>query len=161
MIDLADFREMVIRPALAHLDLSSPSAEALLMGTALAESGLEALRQYGGGPARGLFQMEPATHDDIFDHFLAYRPALRERLTALAAPTPPGAEQLAANLIYAAAMCRIHYRRVPAALSHVADAAAMARYWKDHYNTELGRGDPAHFEDLYVRHVQPLYEREA
>jgi len=48
----------------------------LRLGTAIVESGLAKRTQDGGGPARGLFQMEMARHDDIWRNDLAYRPAL-------------------------------------------------------------------------------------
>ena len=65
MLDPRQFAERVIRPALVKLRLQSPAAEALLLGTAVVESGLSALVQAGGGPALGLYQIEPATHADI------------------------------------------------------------------------------------------------
>lgn len=39
------------------------------------------------------------------------------------------------NLIYATAMCRVHYRRVPEPLPPAGDLEAQAAYWKAHYNT--------------------------
>lgn len=153
----AEFRSTVLGPALTHLGLQSPAAEALLLGTALAESGLRALCQQQG-PALGLFQMEPATHHDIHDNFLAYRPTLREGVMALAAPSPELERQLIGNLYYAAAMCRVHYRRVSAALPDPASPHEMALYWKAHYNTARGKGRTGHFERLYQRHVLPLYQ---
>ena len=45
---------MVIRPALSKINLWSPSAEELVLGTAIVESGLTYLRQWGDGPALGL-----------------------------------------------------------------------------------------------------------
>ncbi|KAF0118141.1 MAG: hypothetical protein FD149_866 [Rhodospirillaceae bacterium] len=77
MCDSAHFVTTVIRPTLLHLGLHSPAAEALLLGTAIQESRLGTyLRQTGGGPALGVYQMEPATHEDIWTNFLAYRPDL-------------------------------------------------------------------------------------
>ena len=51
---------LVIRPALKKLRLWSPSAEELVFGTAIVESGLTYLKQHGDGPALGLWQVEPA-----------------------------------------------------------------------------------------------------
>ena len=55
---------LVICPALEKLSLWSPSAEELVLGTAIVESGLTYLKQHGDGPALGLWQVEPATHDE-------------------------------------------------------------------------------------------------
>jgi len=140
-----DLLDLVIRPVLARLDLASASAEALLLGTALHESGgLRRLVQ-GGGPALGLYQIEPATHDDLWENFLRYRPALAERTEALAARWPARTTQLATNLAYATAIVRLIYLRVPEPLPVADDLAGLARYWKRHYNTSAGRGTAAAF----------------
>lgn len=143
----SDFLNQVIRPALTAINLDSPAAEQLLLATALQESDLRATVQLGGGPALGYFQMEPATHDDIWANFLRYRVELAASLRDLAgiAAGTPRAALLASNHRYAAAMTRVHYMRVPAPLPPAGDAAAMAAYWKDHYNTAGGAGSTAQF----------------
>ena len=80
----SEFLEQVIRPALQAIDLDSLAAEQLLLATALQESDLRNTVQMGGGPALGYFQMEPATHDDIWANFLRYRGALAGKVRALA-----------------------------------------------------------------------------
>lgn len=48
---------------------ASSSAVNLLLGTAAQESAFGTyLRQIGGGPARGVFQMAPATAKDIWEN---------------------------------------------------------------------------------------------
>ena len=134
-----DFLKGVIKPTLAWLHLESPAAEALLLGTALAESGLQYLFQLGGGPALGVYQMEPATHDDIWKNYAAFRPALAQRVVELLAPwMHEDIDQLVGNLPYATAMARLHYLRVSEALPETPQG--MARYWKRHYNTASGAG---------------------
>lgn len=143
----ADFLYRVIRPALTAIDLDSPAAEQLLLGTALQESDLRNTVQMGGGPALGYFQMEPATHDDIWANFLGYRTELAgkvRRLAGITDGTPP-ATLLASHHHYAAAMTRVHYLRVKQPMPPPGDGAAMAAYWKDHYNTAGGAGSTAQF----------------
>ena len=140
MLDPHAFRRQVIRPALVKLGLHSPAAEALLLGTALSESGLVHLVQTGGGPARGLYQVEPATHRDIWLSYLAYRPRLAGRLLGLTAGARPGAGQLVWNLGYATAIARLVYFRVPDPLPAAQDIAGLAAYWKAHFNTPAGKG---------------------
>jgi len=143
-VDTDDFRRLALRPALVHLGLWSRAAEDLLLGTALAESGgLRWLAQRGGGPALGFFQIEPATHDDVWRNYLAYRSELAAKTAALAAPSPDRTVQLATNLRYAAAIARLIYRRVAAPLPIT--LAARAGYWKAHYNTAAGAGATEHF----------------
>lgn len=47
--------------------------------------------------------------------------------------------------MYAAMMCRIHYRRVSEPLPAAGDLPAQAAYWKKWYNTELGAGTEAEY----------------
>ena len=140
MIDPNHFRELVIRPALARLELGSTAAENLLLGTALVESGLVYLTQHGGGPARGLYQIEPATHDDLFDTWLAFRPDWRDRLLAFVVPPWAQHDQLVWNLAYATAVARLIYYRRPEPLPDAEDLVGLAQYWKDHFNTSAGKG---------------------
>ena len=151
MLDIGQFTDHVIQPALETLGLYSKAAEQLLLGTALQESRLTYLRQVGGGPALGLFQMEPATHDDIWHNYLDYRPELASRVSILV--SVPIAQSLTANMWYAAAMARVHYRRVPAPLPEEGDIEAMAAYWKQHYNSQLGAGQEHEFVANWERYA--------
>ncbi|MDX1428656.1 MAG: hypothetical protein R3282_00145, partial [Rhodothermales bacterium] len=85
----ADARRLLIdaiRPALAALEKKGRASEELLLGTAIQESLLEFRRQLGGGPARGLFQMEPATHDDCWENYLNFRRSLAETVKSTLEP---------------------------------------------------------------------------
>ena len=130
----------VIRPALEKLSLWSLSAEELVLGTAIVESGLTYLKQHGDGPALGLWQVEPATHDDLYTNFLNYRPELGSKLMQLRAPNLSMDENLATNLMYGAAVCRLCYYRKPDALPEAGDIEGQASFWKQHYNTIFGKG---------------------
>jgi hypothetical protein len=126
--------QWIIVPALERVKLDSPAARELLLGTAIQESGLKYVHQIQG-PALGLFQMEPATHDDIWENFLKYKSF--DGLGIRRAP-----EMLMGDLWYAAMMCRIHYYRVKEPLPEPGDLEGMAAYWKVHYNTYQGAGKP-------------------
>ncbi|WP_157269367.1 hypothetical protein [Azohydromonas aeria] len=146
----SEFRNSVIKPTLLKIGLWTPAAEELLLGTALKESGLQFRRQIGGGPARGLFQMEPATHDDIWKNFLKYRAKLADQILGLrASPGADAIQELTDNDVYAAGMARVHYLRAPAALPAAGNVQAMAAYWKQHYNTVLGAGTVQGYVDAW------------
>ncbi len=144
-MNVSQLRDYVVRPALQYIGLWSIAAEQLVLGTALTESRGEYIRQVGGGPALGLWQMEPATHDDIW-RWLELRPAsrgeLRRAVNDLCTPADitVGASELIGNLWYAAAMCRVFYYRLPDALPPAGDPLTMAKLWKLRYNTYLGAG---------------------
>ena len=159
MIPPAQFLEHVIRPTLDHLAVAEPrlggrAAEQLMLGTAISESNINALVQHGGGPALSMFQIEPATFDDIYERYLRARPkfmiAVRElRVSAL---TP--LEQLPANPFFACAIARMKYWMAPEALPDADDIDALGAYWKRHYNTLGGQGTASHWAYLYRKHVK-------
>jgi len=137
MIDLDQFRDYIVEPTLEDLGLMSTSAVELVIGTALQESHLTYIKQLGNGPALGVCQMEPDTHDDIWDNFLRYRDVLSDAVLEIGGPD---ARELIWNLKYSVAMCRVHYRRVSNPLPQAGDLSGHAQYWKTYYNTELGSG---------------------
>lgn len=158
------FRQYVVRPTLQDMGLWSQEAEDLLVGTAAVESRLGTyLHQLGGGPAKGVFQMEPTTHDDIWDNFLKYRESLEDKVYQFASLDAQRDgyvavhyDEMIYNLRYAASMARVHYLRVPEPLpnrhtfeSKASYVAALGAYWKEHYNTHLGAGTVEHFTKAY------------
>lgn len=155
MSSASDFLDNVIRPALKAIGHDSPAAEQLLLGTAIQESHLKYRRQLGGGPGRGLFQMEPATHNDIWKNYLAYKKDLADKVSGLLSSSK--ADRLAElenNDKYAAAMARVHYLRQPAKLPEENDIQGMAAYWKKYYNTPAGKGKESQFIENWKRFVE-------
>lgn len=155
--------ELAVRPALQALgpQYSTEAAERLVMGTAAKESGgLVWLRQLGGGPALGLWQMEPFTFRYLRDTFLSGdgdgKAQLRRAVAAFSAARSPDPTELCWNLRLAAAYCRIKYLSVAEPLPPAGDVAAMARYWKRYYNTNAGKGRPEEFEHSWANTIQPV-----
>lgn len=125
----------------------SDTARELLMLTAAQESHLGKYIKQINGPARGVFQMEPATERDIWQNYLRYRHELRRIVEGFMnapgnAPADGAPEiEKQGNLLYQIAMARIHYLRTPKALPSSADSLeSLATYWKEFYNTPLGAG---------------------
>ena len=134
---------MLITEVLAEIGLYSADACELLMMTAAQESHLgHYLMQVGNGPARGIFQMEPDTADDIWNNFLTWKVDLTNRVVKLMGESDFNDLQLTGNLLYQIAMARIHYYRVAEALPTRHNLMDMAKYWKKYYNTRLGKGKP-------------------
>jgi hypothetical protein len=151
----ATFRTTIIDPTLVTIGLYSPGASDLLLGTAVHESGgFKWVTQMGGGPARGYFQMEGATHDDCWDNYLKYHKALGDLVkTTLKAGETAVTDTMTINDPYAAAMARIKYRRVSEAIPAAGDLPALAKYWKKYYNTPLGAGTTAEFIENWNKYV--------
>tara|TARA_Y100001963_G_scaffold27340_1_gene37264 strand:- start:991 stop:1440 length:450 start_codon:yes stop_codon:yes gene_type:complete len=115
----------------------------LIYETGMAESGYRALVQKGGGPALSFFQIEPATAKDIFNNYVEYREPLVEALIHFGLDPMDLDFSVKTNIAIAICMCRFHYRRVPSAIPKTKEG--RAKYWKAHYNTELGRGTVEHY----------------
>ena len=97
--------------------------------------------------------MEPATLEDIYANYLAYRPDLQGKANAFIIPAMTKPDNLTCNLAFAAVMCRVHYLRKPGALPDANDIPGMAGYWKQHYNTPLRKGSVHEFVENYNRYV--------
>lgn len=147
MIDAEQLRREIIAPALKHIALWSPAAEDLLLGTAAVESRMGTyLRQLGGGPALGIWQVEPATHADTWINWLTYRHPVAEVLLDLVPPVYRNwGEQIAVDPqalvacpMYCAAIARIKYRRAPQPLPAAGDWKGLELYHKQFYNSTLG-----------------------
>lgn len=155
-MNLLHLRDLVIVPTLKHLGLHSEAAVELVLGTAIQESQGKYLKQLGGGPAIGIYQMEPDTHDDIWVNYLRYKPELAWKLRELELPNwypDDNAREMEGNLYYATGICRTHYRRVSEPLPEVGDVEGMARYWKKHYNTCLGAGTEDEYRLNWLRYA--------
>lgn len=148
------FRVNVIRPVLADmatvtgLPLNSQGAEELLTGVACHESdGLLYVRQLGDGPALGPYQMEPATHDDLFRNFLAFRPWLKQAVLNFSAYSETFYGELAFNAFYATACARAQFYRFSDLIPEVGDLLSQANLWKLRWNSMVGRGTVAEYID--------------
>ena len=156
MIDPGDLLRYVIRPTLNAMDMGGLAAEQLLLGTAIHESTVDGdtrLHQVRG-PALGLYQMEPATYQDIWTNWLAYQPVTR-RLILKWVPNPT-LDHLIFDLRYATAMTRCHYRRVPKALPTAGDVEALGIYAKQYYNTPAGKATAAAYAAAMQRAVDAI-----
>ena len=134
-----------IKRVLGDLDMYSIEAGELVFRTGMAESGYRVLRQVGGGPAVGYFQVEPDTALDIWDNWLIYRPVIvADLLMATGCGNGPWSDdEIVANIDLQIALCRLHYRRKPGSIPK--DIDGQAHYWKQWYNTPEGKGTVEHF----------------
>lgn len=106
----------------------SEAAEQLLLGTALVESNLKYLQQVPSGIAKGLWQMEGATHSDMYRNFLDYHPQLRSKVWEMGSDE----SHLVTHLDYACAMARLKYWRDSKPIPK--DLVGQAEYWLRVYN---------------------------
>ena len=146
-----EVRDQVIRPTLRRMGdrYASESAVRLLCMTAAHESGFVYLRQVGG-PALGIYQMEPPT---FRDHMTWIRGDLAAVVTEHAGPAP-AAERIIGDMAFATIMARIHYWRRPEPLPD--DVDGMAAYAKRWWNTPLGAATERDYADAFDRLFPPV-----
>lgn len=155
---VGQFRLYILRPTLERMNLWSIEAEQLLLGTAAQESNFQYIDQITRngekiGPAVGLYQMERATHDDIWKSYIDLRPKLKKTVEQFLAPFPENKwEQMQGNHYYATAMARVFYLRFRSPLPKT--LPDMAGYWKGYWNTKLGKGTPDQFVANYKKYVE-------
>ena len=115
------------------------------MGTIAVESNLGYWPKQRRGPALGIYQIEPATKDDVVRYAKRAFPLLSIYLLAASE------DALVYDLRYATIIARLKYWMVPEPLPR--NRHDMANYWKKHYNTCEGKGQIKDF----INHAQALF----
>lgn len=170
-----------IRRTLSLMDTAlgkylSEDAVILIHRTALVETNYRYIRQMGEGPARGFWQVEPDTANDILFRYLLRqsKSALRTGITrACGLPQmwafdneqnvirsdqnmPPDLlnHYLETNIALGIVLCRLRYWTQPGSgpippADHLMD---QAEYWKRWYNTPKGAGTSEKFFRIVESH---------
>lgn len=152
----------LIRETLKEVDLFSDDAVELLMLTAAVETDLGYYIKQINGPGLGIFQTEPATHDDIVIRWLEvntqrrrnFRDKIHDKMNNFVVYFSH--HELVYNLKYAIVIARLKYYMDPAPIP--SDSLGMARYWKRIYNTEVGKGNVWDALGKYQRLAMPIAE---
>jgi hypothetical protein len=142
MFNAEQLKEYIIKPALMDLVLYSEDAVQLLLFTCAVESQGGTYIKQVKGPALGIYQMEPATYNDIWQNYIKNKSSLL--LTLLSnfdCTRMPSEDRLIYDIRFATAMARIHYARVPEPLPYPYSTDDLWYYYKHYYNTALGAAD--------------------
>lgn len=140
----AHIESLIIR-TLTELDpeLVSQSAVNLLLGTLAQESKFGRYLRQNGGPAIGVFQVEPATFVYLQNRYQGEYPVIAGRK----------AEDMEWDLKLAIIMARLKYRSVSAKLPDPNSVADMAAYWNLWYNGNPNKGTDEEFVENYKYYV--------
>lgn len=150
MINNKQFRELIIQPTLHDLVMNSKDAEELLVFTCAVESLGGTYIKQEGGPAIGIYQIEPRTYNDLWQNYIYKRPQLCLILASnFQAHLMPDEQRLIYDLRFATAMARIFYLRVKEELPPANDLDAIWNFYKTHYNTSKGSAIQANATFLY------------
>ena len=134
---------------------AKPEALDIVYATGLVESKYEYIQQIGQGPAKSFWQVEPETAVDNCKNFISARPELLQKCADILNVDPyhfidPDIDTwdwiLRTNIAAGVLHCRIKYWRVPEPIEKGSEG--LAKYWKEHYNTEEGAGSVEHFLNL-------------
>ena len=155
MINPIDLKVLVIEPTLNEMvpiwgeGVAKPAAVNLILGTIFQESviGNESRLKQVGGPALGILQIEPNTHKDIWDNYLAFKPDKASFVRSVARQHTDDLDQeLIANIPYAVVIARIKYwRRSFEWPADPNDIQALGKIWDTQYNANPDHGFPEDF----------------
>ncbi len=152
MLNAEQLENLIIKPALQDLVMYCENAVELLLFTCACESDGGTYLHQVKGPALGIYQMEPATYNDIWHNFILMRPNIKLQLIhSFEAGRIPPEDRLVYDLRYATAIARIHYARVQEPLPLANDVVALYLYYKKYYNTEKGKANYNESIDKYLK----------
>lgn len=137
-IDKKQLRSFITRTLRKIPEFYSDDAVELMMLTAATESDLGhfPFKQNGGGPARGIWQVELETMRDNYGNFLYFRDRLKEDIRLACGVNKYDEEALEYNVAFNLFMARLKYWRVPKSLPST--PKEMAKYHEEYYNAHQG-----------------------
>jgi len=112
MLDIRQFREDIVLPALHGLQLYTKELAELLVFTCAVESAGGTYIKQINGPAVGIFQIEPNSLTDLWVNFIVRNPSYMNLLTLnFGVHRMPMPVDLMTDLKLAAAICGLFYKR--------------------------------------------------
>ena len=148
--------DCIIKPTLEYMggNYNSKNARMLLLSTAAIESKCGYYIKQVGGPAMGIWQMEPATHNDIWDNCDALRNnVFVDAISQMQISCIVDSDiDLVISPMYACAMARLKYAMDPKPLPDYNNIRQVYDYYKRIYNTPLGASTYAKFKQAWLYH---------
>jgi len=151
--------DCIIKPTLEYMggNYASKNASMLLLSTAAIESKCGYYIKQIGGPALGIWQMEPNTCQDIWRNCDFIKTDMGHSIiTELLASDGVVDDDLNTSLvvapIYACAMARLKYSMDSAPLPPYDNIRAVYDYYKRIYNTPLGASTYEKFKQAWLYH---------
>lgn len=158
MINSYQLREFIIKPSLLAVGLYTIEDEELLISISAQESadGFYLHQTVGGkNAALGIFQMQPDTHDDIWETTLSKRSDLAYKILQVCNYTlKPKAEVMVYNLWYATIMARVFWLHVNEPTPGLNEPEVRWALYKKYWNTPKGKATHEEFETNYLKYVK-------
>jgi len=154
-MDAQQLYDHIIKPTHEYMrgNYESKNANFLLLCTAAIESNCGYYIKQIGGPALGIWQMEPDTEEDIYNHCDAMQGEEFKELIELTMPVTHDrawGEALIVAPMYACAMARLKYSMDTAALPDHNNLRAVYDYYKRIYNTPAGASTWPKFKQAII-----------
>lgn len=152
-MDELQFEEFILVPSLQVINLYSPAAHILILGTFLVESGLRFVEQKGPGNAMGFGQIEEITYNDVLRYLNRFdKSSLKDRCLAACFYTAfPPRSSVMHNLRWAVITTRLKYLPVRQPIPKWDDAKNLAAYHRQWYNSPKGKTDVAESVKIFER----------
>jgi hypothetical protein len=151
-------RDIIIVPSLTAIGHYSSAAVNLLLGTCAQESHMGHYiiqKRIGMNGGIGIYQMQKPTFDDVWDRTVMPNIAMKAKIRLLLGyEGRPNPDRMASDLSLATVMARLFYSLIPELLPKDNDIEGMARYYKQYYNTPLGKATELQFKLNYIQYVQ-------
>lgn len=154
MLNVEQLENLIIEPTLSKLNMYSKFAKELLLFTCATETlGGTYIKQVNG-VALGIYQIEPATHTDIWENYIKYRPIIVQQLglhfNCVRQPEP---SRLMYDLQYSTIMARLQYFRHSEQFPEL-DTDGLWYYYKKYFNTHLGKATKERSVEHYLNYVK-------
>jgi len=160
MLDNNQLRNEIIKPCLDVICRWSKEAEELLVLTCAHESLGGTFIKQVGGEALGIYQMEPASHGDLWNIYMPKKMIeLYKILSFMQVSYRPPAIFLKYNVAYATFMARMFYLRINEPLPKHDDVEGLANYYKKYWNTPSGKAKVSDVIDNYYNFINQRKEK--
>lgn len=151
-MDSKQLADLIITPVLKFLELYSKEAARLILFTSATESlcghYLRQIGKSGYGPARGIYQCELNTFEDV-TNFINTNNNLKTLIDYLKVPGMEDITNLTINPAFSTAICRVHYLRIKEGLPDYNDIDGIWNYYKKYYNSFLGKAT----KDKFIENI--------
>ncbi len=141
MLDVNQFREVIVLPALHGLQLYTKELAELLVFTCAVESAGGTYIKQIHGPAVGIFQIEPAVFTELWVNCIIRNPSYINLLTMnFHVHQMPKPDELMTDLKLSAAICGLYYKWKKVNPLQM-DAEYLWGLYKEFYNTKNGKAE--------------------
>ncbi len=137
MLNIVQFRELIVKSTLNDIMMYSKNAEEMMVFTCAAESEGGTFLRDIDSEGLGIYHMQPQVYNDIWQNYIKYN----GKLFMMLSTNLNIKFMLIYDLRFATAVTRLFYARITTPLPFTNDVDAMWDYYKQYYNTSLDESE--------------------